>query len=128
MTTDLQREGLERKFSTIEKFLATFPKDIAIEEASVELVAATLKAIEDAIGFFLQKKSEFNEVGILTAGPLILLKSPQSRKLSPLHGMGKSTRRRHLKASNRSVSAVSSCFKRPTNRTSQIPNRSLIWY
>ncbi|KAJ4387488.1 hypothetical protein N0V93_008080 [Gnomoniopsis smithogilvyi] len=54
MTAGLDKDDLESKFSNIERFLATFPQDGAIEEASVELVVATLKAIEDAIGFFLE--------------------------------------------------------------------------
>lgn len=54
MTAGLEKDDLELKFSNIERFLASFPKDSAIEEASVELIAATLKAIEDAIGFFLE--------------------------------------------------------------------------
>lgn len=59
MTTGLEGDDLERKFSDIELFLATFPKDDAVEEASIQLIATTLKAIEDAIGFFLEKSGEF---------------------------------------------------------------------
>jgi hypothetical protein len=59
MTTGLDQQDLERKFSSIELFLATFPKDLAIQEASVELVAATLTAIEDVIGFFLESNGEY---------------------------------------------------------------------
>lgn len=66
MTSGLARDDLERKFSSIELFLATFPKDDAIEEASVELVAATLKAIEDAIGFFLESNGEFEGRAIIS--------------------------------------------------------------
>lgn len=58
MTTGLDQKDLERKFSSIELFLATFPKDPAIQEASIELIAATLKAIENVIGFFLESHGE----------------------------------------------------------------------
>lgn len=60
MTTGLDQQDLEQKFSAIELFLATFPKDPDIREASTELIASTLKAIEDVIGFFLEGKSEYN--------------------------------------------------------------------
>lgn len=59
MTTGLDQQDLERKFSSIELFLATFPRDTAIREASIELIAATLKAIENVIGFFLESNGEF---------------------------------------------------------------------
>ncbi|KAJ0104475.1 hypothetical protein J7T55_010941 [Diaporthe amygdali] len=58
MTAGLDRDDLEKKFSGIEVFLATFPKDLAIKEASVQLIAATLKAIEDVIGFFLESNAK----------------------------------------------------------------------
>ncbi|KAK2609894.1 hypothetical protein N8I77_003366 [Diaporthe amygdali] len=58
MTAGLDRDDLEKKFSSIEVFLATFPKDLAIKEASVQLIAATLKAIEDVIGFFLESNAK----------------------------------------------------------------------
>ncbi|KAL2272155.1 hypothetical protein FJTKL_07462 [Diaporthe vaccinii] len=57
MTTGLDQQDLERKFSSIELFLATFPRDTAIQEASIELIAATLKAIENVIGFFLESNA-----------------------------------------------------------------------
>lgn len=70
MTTGLDQQDLEGKFSSIELFLATFPEDPTIREASIELIAATLKAIEDVIGFFLEsngesKPSEISHSGIL---------------------------------------------------------------
>lgn len=58
MTTGLNRKDLERNFSSIELFLATFPRDPDVQEASMELIASTLKAIEDVIGFFLESNSE----------------------------------------------------------------------
>ncbi|KLU91963.1 hypothetical protein MAPG_10911 [Magnaporthiopsis poae ATCC 64411] len=45
---------LERKFGDIEIFLATFPDDTKVKTAAVELVAVTLRAIENTIGFFLK--------------------------------------------------------------------------
>lgn len=59
MTTGLDQQDLERKFSSIELFLATFPRDTAIREASIELIAATLKTIENVIGFFLESNGEY---------------------------------------------------------------------
>lgn len=59
MTTGLDQQDLERKFSSIELFLATFPRDPAIREASIELIATTLKAIENVIGFFLESNGEY---------------------------------------------------------------------
>lgn len=59
MTAELEKDDLEKKFSSIEVFLATFPKDPAIKEASVQLIAATIKAIEDVIGFFLESNGEY---------------------------------------------------------------------
>lgn len=65
MTTGLNQQDLERKFSSIELFLATFPKDTAIREASIELIAATLKAIENVIGFFLESNGEYPKCSLL---------------------------------------------------------------
>lgn len=65
MTTGLDQQDLERKFSSIELFLATFPRDTAIREASIELIAATLKAIENVIGFFLESNGEYPKCSLL---------------------------------------------------------------
>ncbi|EFX02414.1 hypothetical protein CMQ_2463 [Grosmannia clavigera kw1407] len=45
-------EKLDQLFADIEVFLGTYPKDENIKKASVDLVVAILKAVEDAIGFF----------------------------------------------------------------------------
>lgn len=52
--TDFGGKDIERHFGYIEIFLATFPEEHKIEESSVELVAATFKAVEDAMVFFLK--------------------------------------------------------------------------
>ncbi|GLA40583.1 hypothetical protein AnigIFM63309_008417 [Aspergillus niger] len=53
VTMALDPKTLEEHFERIEFFLATFPRDPKIRSTSVDLVVAILKAIEDAIGFFL---------------------------------------------------------------------------
>ncbi|KAE9374967.1 hypothetical protein N431DRAFT_482072 [Stipitochalara longipes BDJ] len=58
-TKSFDSEDIERTFTEIEIFLATFPKASRIKKASIKLVAVTFKAIEDAIGFFL--KSDFKK-------------------------------------------------------------------
>lgn len=60
MTASLDSEDLERTFTYIETFLATFPKDPNVENASLGLVAAIFKAVEDAIGFFVESDSALN--------------------------------------------------------------------
>lgn len=65
MTTGLDQQDLERKFNSIELFLATFPRDTAIQEASIELIAATLKAIENVIGFFLESNGKHLKCSLL---------------------------------------------------------------
>ncbi|KAL8376086.1 hypothetical protein RB595_007279 [Gaeumannomyces hyphopodioides] len=60
-------EDLERRFGDIEIFLATFKNDATMEKAAVDLVAATLRAIENAIGFFL--KNDFRKaLSVLAKG------------------------------------------------------------
>lgn len=49
-------EELERRFSDIEIFLATFPDETTITVASVKLLAAILIAVEDAIDFFVKNQ------------------------------------------------------------------------
>jgi hypothetical protein len=48
-------DSLEKSFGDAELFLAVFPNDENIKKASVELVVATFKAVEDAIGFFIRR-------------------------------------------------------------------------
>ncbi len=45
-------DNIDILFSEVELFLQTFPGDKSIENASVDLVAATFHAIESVIGFF----------------------------------------------------------------------------
>lgn len=49
-------DGLIPIFSDVEVFLGTFPKDVGIQNASVELLVTTLNAIERAIGFFISNE------------------------------------------------------------------------
>lgn len=58
LTGSFDSDSLDRTFSDIELFLATFPEDENIKKASVNLVVATLKAIEDTIGFFIQNSGK----------------------------------------------------------------------
>jgi hypothetical protein len=51
-------EALADDFESIEFFMDTFPEDARIKEASIDLVASILKAIEDAIGFFTSGQGE----------------------------------------------------------------------
>lgn len=55
-------EGLEDEltsnFSTIESLWATFPGDVSISDASVQLVTATLGAIENVIEYYGKRKCE----------------------------------------------------------------------
>ncbi|KAJ4409143.1 hypothetical protein N0V82_009556 [Gnomoniopsis sp. IMI 355080] len=71
MTKGLEKDDLEGKFANIERFLATFPKDAAVEEASVELIAATLKTIEDAIGFFLESNDTQQKLDMVLNGTAV---------------------------------------------------------
>ncbi|KAH7009847.1 hypothetical protein EDB80DRAFT_414775 [Ilyonectria destructans] len=50
-------DGLIPIFSDVEVFLGTFPKDVGIQNASVELLVTTLDAIERAIGFFISNEA-----------------------------------------------------------------------
>lgn len=48
-------DRVENMFSEIELFLLIYPGDENIEKASVDLIAATLIAAENAIGFFMRE-------------------------------------------------------------------------
>jgi hypothetical protein len=61
VTLSLDSKDLEERFDDIEVFLAVFPDDRRIRDAAIELVVSVMKAIEDAIGFFLSSQ-----------GPLLL--------------------------------------------------------
>lgn len=49
-------DGLIPLFSDVELFLSTFPDDVNIRKASVDLTLQTLHAIERAITFFLSNE------------------------------------------------------------------------
>jgi len=49
---------LELILSDVELFLGTFPKDLNIRNSAIELVATTLIAIEQVIGFFIKSECE----------------------------------------------------------------------
>ncbi|KAH8899100.1 hypothetical protein GQ53DRAFT_878448 [Thozetella sp. PMI_491] len=49
-------DGLIPIFSDVELFLGTYPKDINILNASLDLTATTLEAVERAIGFFISNE------------------------------------------------------------------------
>ena len=51
-------DELERTLPDIESYLAIFPNDNNIINASVDLVVATLKAIEDLIGYYTRHLGE----------------------------------------------------------------------
>ncbi|KAF7556378.1 hypothetical protein G7Z17_g1417 [Cylindrodendrum hubeiense] len=59
-------EGLIPIFSDVEVFLGTFPEDLSIRNAAVELTVTTLEAIERAIGFFISNEvlRSFKAVGM----------------------------------------------------------------
>lgn len=48
-----EEDALEKSFTKVEIYLATFPGDENIERASVSLIACILKAVELAIAFLL---------------------------------------------------------------------------
>ena len=52
-------DDLQPKFSTIEHFFGLWPGDNRIHEASVDLIVATMTAIEFTIGFFLRPSCRF---------------------------------------------------------------------
>lgn len=49
---------LEKQFSNINSFAATFPRDVDVRQASISLVVAIFQAVEQAIGFFLKGAGE----------------------------------------------------------------------
>jgi hypothetical protein len=51
---------LEKSFSMVEIYLATFPGDLNVERASVDLIACVLKAIELVIAYFLSHICEIS--------------------------------------------------------------------
>ena len=70
---------MDRKFGDIEIFLATFPEDPKIIKSAVELVATTLLAIENTIGFFLSNDCEYishRQITRIRSEPFDLLMPP----------------------------------------------------
>ncbi len=57
-------DGLIPIFSDVELFLGTFPGDVRIRKASVDLTVTTLDAIERAIGFFISNACESRLLGL----------------------------------------------------------------
>ncbi|EMD86518.1 hypothetical protein COCC4DRAFT_115804, partial [Bipolaris maydis ATCC 48331] len=49
-------DGVIPIFSDVEVFLSTFQGDVNIRNASIDLIAATLEAVERAIGFFISNE------------------------------------------------------------------------
>ncbi|PLB49716.1 hypothetical protein P170DRAFT_510209 [Aspergillus steynii IBT 23096] len=67
VATALDPQTLEEDFERIEFFLATYTRDRKIQKASVDLVVAILKAIEDAMVFF--QSSQWKRIwGSVTQG------------------------------------------------------------
>ncbi|KAK3357820.1 hypothetical protein B0T25DRAFT_567070 [Lasiosphaeria hispida] len=56
VTSSFEEKDLEELFGDIEVFLATFPDKDKLREASITLVVSVMKAVEDAIGFFLSNQ------------------------------------------------------------------------
>ncbi|KAK5634722.1 hypothetical protein RRF57_010435 [Xylaria bambusicola] len=54
----LGHDKLRQNFGDIDTFLAIFPGDKVIEEASIQLIISVFKATEDAIGFYLDYMCE----------------------------------------------------------------------
>lgn len=61
-------DGLIPIFSDVELFLGTFPGDVRIRRASVDLIATTLDAVERAIGFFISNECESRLLGLQANG------------------------------------------------------------
>jgi hypothetical protein len=59
VSSSLDDRNLEDLFGDVEVFLITFPDMSKIKDAAVSLVVSVMKAIEDAIGFFLSNQSMF---------------------------------------------------------------------
>lgn len=53
LTSAFNEDALEKTFGDIEIFLAVFQGDDNIIEASVDLLATTLRAVENTMAFFL---------------------------------------------------------------------------
>jgi hypothetical protein len=56
VSSNFNGDALEERFDDIEVFLGLFPDDKKIRDASIALVVSVMKAVEDAIGFFLSSQ------------------------------------------------------------------------
>lgn len=59
VASSLEDRGLDDLFADVEVFLITFPDMSKVKDAAVSLVVSVMKAIEDAIGFFISNQSTF---------------------------------------------------------------------
>lgn len=53
---------LDKTFSNIDSFAATFPTDQNVRQASVSLVVAIFQAVEHAIVFFTQSAGKWSKL------------------------------------------------------------------
>lgn len=51
-------DSLERLFKDVEILLSVFPDDPSVVNASVDLIVTVLRAVETAIGFFLEHRGK----------------------------------------------------------------------
>ncbi|PON27164.1 hypothetical protein TGAM01_v204113 [Trichoderma gamsii] len=56
VASSLEDRGLDDLFADVEVFLITFPDMSKVKDAAVSLVVSVMKAIEDAIGFFISNQ------------------------------------------------------------------------
>ncbi|KAK4446838.1 hypothetical protein QBC34DRAFT_410940 [Podospora aff. communis PSN243] len=61
-------EGLIPIFSDVELFIGSFPGDLRIRKAAVDLIVTTLNAIESTIGFFISNELLRGGKALLNAG------------------------------------------------------------
>ncbi|RSL55913.1 hypothetical protein CEP54_009122 [Fusarium duplospermum] len=76
-------DGLIPAFSDVELFLGTFPRDVSVRNASLELTVATLVAVERAIGFFI--RNEGNLEGFESLGKQVLIGMEEMNQLLTGH-------------------------------------------
>lgn len=59
VSSSFEDRNLDDLFADVEVFLITFPDMSKVKDAAVSLVVSVMKAIEDAIGFFISNQSMF---------------------------------------------------------------------
>jgi hypothetical protein len=59
VASSLEDRNLDDLFADVEVFLITFPDMSKVKDAAVSLVVSVMKAIEDAIGFFISNQGMF---------------------------------------------------------------------